>query len=217
MSTLYSVGQMNQLGDAFETAGFTPDEVTKLRSSDLSRIRRLVQGFMVIVEVCFKLVLSKVFNPAEFIGKDWSVWKGPIDGKGLEGEEDRDVREDALTVIEWDQVILETNLQEGETYVKGEDKLCRLKAGKNIRLGGRAFLSLWEDYKTNKADSVLEKLRRAKNVTRIYFFGLTLRSPRGDRYVLYLYFSDGRWCWHYDWLGYDWGAGARSASLTSVS
>lgn len=217
MSTLYSVGQMNQLGDAFETAGFTPDEVTKLRSSDLSRIRRLVQGFMVIVEVCFKLVLSKVFNPAEFIGKDWSVWKGPIDGKGLEGEEDRDVREDALTVIEWDQVILETNLQEGETYVKGEDKLCRLKAGKNIRLGGRAFLSLWEDYKTNKADSVLEKLRRAKNVTRIYFFGLTLRFPYGYRYVLYLCFNDGKWDWNCRWLGHDWAADVRSASLTSVS
>ncbi len=33
MSTLYSVGQMNQLGDALEEAGYEPGDVTKLRSS----------------------------------------------------------------------------------------------------------------------------------------------------------------------------------------
>jgi hypothetical protein len=31
MSTLYSIGQMNQVGDALENAGFTPAEVEKFR------------------------------------------------------------------------------------------------------------------------------------------------------------------------------------------
>ncbi len=32
MSTLFSIGQMNQLADALEAAGFTPNDVTRLRS-----------------------------------------------------------------------------------------------------------------------------------------------------------------------------------------
>jgi hypothetical protein len=32
MSALYSIGQMNQLGDALEAAGFTPGDVTMLKS-----------------------------------------------------------------------------------------------------------------------------------------------------------------------------------------
>ena len=31
MSNLYSVGQMNQLGDSLEAEGFTADDVTKLK------------------------------------------------------------------------------------------------------------------------------------------------------------------------------------------
>lgn len=45
MSTAYSIGQMNQLGDALESAGFTPDEVTKLRNFPrLKDIKRVVNG-----------------------------------------------------------------------------------------------------------------------------------------------------------------------------
>lgn len=50
MSTLYSVGQANQLADALEAAGFTPDQVTQLRSQpDLLRaVWGVLEGFCTI-------------------------------------------------------------------------------------------------------------------------------------------------------------------------
>jgi hypothetical protein len=45
MSTIYSVGMMNQLADSLAKAGFTPDDVTKLRSyKELGLIRDLLRG-----------------------------------------------------------------------------------------------------------------------------------------------------------------------------
>ena len=163
---------------------------------------------------CLKLGCNKVFSPTEFIGQDWTVWKGPIDGNGLEGDEDRDVREDNLSVIDWEQVILETHLQGDETTVHGEEKLKRAIASGKIQLGGKAFLSLWEDYHVNRENSVLEKLRR-KGVTRIYFFGLRLRSPRGFRRVLFLCVSGSEWDWRCRWLNDRWRVSVPSASLAS--
>jgi hypothetical protein len=47
MSTKYSVGQMNQLGDALELAGFTPEDVTQLRNySRLGDIKNVVNGLV---------------------------------------------------------------------------------------------------------------------------------------------------------------------------
>lgn len=49
MSTLYSIGQMNQLGDALEGEGFTPDEVTKLRTSGvLGNLKNVLNGVAII-------------------------------------------------------------------------------------------------------------------------------------------------------------------------
>lgn len=163
---------------------------------------------------CFKLTCGKSFSPTEFIGQGWTAWKGPADGNGLEGEEDRDAREDNLSVIDWDQVLLGSHLQEKETSVHGEEKLKRAIASGNIQLGGKAFRSLWEDYQANGENSVLEKLRR-KGVTRIYFFGLRLRDPDGYRHVLYLYVDAFRWYWRCYPLGNRWDADDPSASLAS--
>lgn len=51
MSTLYSVGQMNQVGDALESAGFTPAEVDALRKFDLNQIRFVLSGQAKIVAI----------------------------------------------------------------------------------------------------------------------------------------------------------------------
>ncbi len=213
----YSEGQTHQLVNALESEGFTPAEVTALgqnRDGVLTSLRLVLRGLAKVVCECFKLACDKPFFPAEFIGEGWTVWKGPVDGNGLEGEEDRDKREDDLPVIDWDQILLETHLQEGGTSVQGEEKLKRATASGNIELGGKAFLSLLEDYKANRENSVLEELRR-KGVTRIYFFGLRLRSPGGGRNVLSLYFDGSGWRWNYNWLDGRWGADRPSASLAS--
>ncbi|KKU12457.1 MAG: hypothetical protein UX18_C0023G0002 [Candidatus Azambacteria bacterium GW2011_GWC2_45_7b] len=43
MSTLYSIGHMNQLADALEKAGFSVEEVTKLRKYDLGTIKAVLR------------------------------------------------------------------------------------------------------------------------------------------------------------------------------
>jgi len=165
-----------------------------------------------------KLACTDTFNPAEFIGKDWRVWRGPADGGGLEGEEDRDFREDEITMIDWNQIIFETNLSEGEKCINGEEKLRRLAGGENIRLGCRVLLSLWKNYlsKRDKGkihESVLEQLL-LRDINFIAFFGLILRNPYGGRDVLYLYRDYSGWRWRHYWLNLFWYAYYPSASFS---
>jgi hypothetical protein len=218
-------------------AGLQIDTLQKLRDNQLtldqfewwnnlsSKIRErymqpdfqdVTRGLASIVRVCLELACTKAFNPAEFFGNaGWTIWRGSAKGKGLEGEEECDKRADELEVVDWEKVILETHLQNGGTLVQGEEKLKRANASGNIQLGAKQCLSLWEDYKTNGKDSVLEKLR-LQGVKRIYFFGTVLRSPSGSRCVLCLDFGGSEWGWRYYWLGTQWNAADPSASLASV-
>ncbi len=164
-----------------------------------------------------KVFLAKPFNPAEFISKDWAIWKGPIDGDGLSGEEEIDKRALALTEIELSSLSFETCLKEGEKLIKGEEKLRRLKEKPDlVRLGGNVFLGLWLDYQANKENSALKWLFRNRKITYLDFLGLVLRNPGGHRGVLYLYrLGDGEWCWHYRWLENDWHGDGFSAVRAS--
>jgi len=213
----YKEGQTHQLANAMETAGYTPAEITTLGQNPelLAQIKLVLMGLATIVLQCFKLACTKTFNLTEFIGKDWTVWRGAPDSNGLKGEEDRDKHADALDVIDWEQALMENHLQEGETSIEGEEKLKRAYASGNIQLGVKQFLSLWEDYKANGKDSVLEKLR-LRGVKRIYFFGTVLRYPNGNRCVLYLYLDGSEWYWNGRWLGLQWNADYPSVSLASV-
>ncbi|OHA68167.1 MAG: hypothetical protein A3B24_01200 [Candidatus Wildermuthbacteria bacterium RIFCSPLOWO2_01_FULL_48_16] len=70
MSTLYSVGQMNQLGDALELADFTPTDVANLRSSGLlSNVRRVLRGYAEIK--LNEYVIDCDADPVELDG--WTV------------------------------------------------------------------------------------------------------------------------------------------------
>lgn len=161
-----------------------------------------------------KSFFTTSFDPAEFIGKEWKVWRGPIDGDGLSGEEDIDPRSLGLTEINVASLLFETCLKKGEQRITGEEKLKRLKAANVVRLGGNVFLGLWRDFETNKENSILEHLYRTRKITYLDFFGFILRRPDGRRCVLDLYRDDGgEWIWGYGWLGRGWSAGDRSAVL----
>ncbi len=42
---MYSIGAINQLADALENAGFTPDEITKLKQfKELGKVRDILSG-----------------------------------------------------------------------------------------------------------------------------------------------------------------------------
>jgi hypothetical protein len=167
----------------------------------------------------FELVLDKPLT-AKFIGEDWSVWKGPADGNGLEGEEDCVPEPDE---IDFENIILETHLKKGEKSISGEEKMRRARQSKNLQLGGRAFVALWTNWQGCKAvgkpeKSVLEKLRRAEKIGNVvYFFGLVLRDQGGNRYVLYLYFDGREWDWNCYWLDDRWRVGRPSISIASIN
>ncbi len=139
------------------------------------------------------------FNPAEFIGKGWKI-----------AEEDE--RSLALAEVNLDDVQFEDMLESGETFIKGETKLERLKVAGHIRLDAKIFQTLWENQQLIP-ESWKEKING--NTRYIFFDGTILLSPDGGRYVLYLYWLAGWWYWDCRWLGRDWDVGSPSAVLAS--
>ena len=177
----------------------------------------LRNGARVVTGELKKLTIDhpQKFNPAEFIGAGWTIWKGAKDGDGLSGEEDVDKRVSNLVEIDLSGLVFEDNLKPGETCITGEEKLTRLTAGGNIQLGAEAALALWLDHQRNGENSLLEWLRKNRKITWLSFFGTRLRSPLGRRYVLCLCWRGGPWGWSYRWLDYDFNASRPSGSLAS--
>lgn len=141
------------------------------------------------------------FNPRKFFVGDWSTLNDETDARSI-----------ALTELDLTKVQHVTMLKDGETYVKGEEKLKRLKASDYIRLDADIFLTLWENQHLIP-ESWKEKVNG--NIRYIYFDGTVLRRSGGNRYVLYLYWDDGQWYWNVSWLGHDWGGDSPSAVLAS--
>lgn len=127
------------------------------------------------------------FDPAEFISKGWSIVE-------------EDERSLALTELDLSKVSFESmlNQDQGETSIKGEVKLKRLKVADHIRLDAKIFLTLWENQQLIPG-SWKEKINGS---TRYNFFdGTILLGPLGDRCVIYLFWDGGRWRWDCYWLG----------------
>ncbi len=160
------------------------------------------------------------FDPAKFLGEGWTFWRGPKDGDGLNGEEERDKASVVLTEVDFDKVDFLTCLEKDESQITGEEKLIRLQKLNRVPYGVNVSAGLWENYQScqDKADSILEKLYQQKGITYVDFFGDILRSPHGHRLVLYLYRrDDGSWYWHFGWLGRAWYGRFFSAASQQVS
>lgn len=155
---------------------------------------------------------TKPFNPAEFIGAGWTIWKGPKDGNGLSGDEEQDERSLALTEVDLTAVQFKTMLEGRETSVKGETKLEHLKKAGNVRLDAKVFQTLWENQHL-----IPERWKEQTNgnTTFIYFDGTVLRGSLGDRCVLCLCWGGGAWGRSVDWLGSGWHVNHPSAVLAS--
>ena len=140
---------------------------------------------------------SRPFNPAEFIGPGWTT-------------EEQDEGSLLLTEIDLTKVRLETCLNSGEQYIKGEEKLRRLKLAGHIRLDAKVFQTLWENQELVPESWKEEKNRRT---TSIFFVGTILLSPYGYRCVPYLYWRGAGWDWDRYSLGRVWNANNPSAVL----
>ena len=189
MSTEYSVGLMNQLGDALEGAGYTSEDVTQLRSS-VSRLRAfkgVLAGTAQIVVVKYVIDL----DPDPFCPKGWTV------------EEHREGGQ-----LEWDpakvQLYLSENQQNGKV-IRGSQLREELKD----RLAYNANLL---DYLLAHPELIPDEWKSEL----VFFWGTIYRYPDGRLYVRYLgWHGGGRWRWLFHWLGsefYGYGPAAVPAS-----
>ena len=138
-----------------------------------------------------KLVCAKQFDPAVFMGESWSA-----------AEEDE--RAERLPEIDVSTITLVSCLKKNEELPTGEHCVKLLKETPHVRLGGRAFLGLWEDH-----SAIPGKWKEP--LTFVFFDGLILRHRNGNRYSLYLSWHDDQWHWYSGWLG-----NTRSASSPSA-
>ena len=156
--------------------------------------RLIIKGPSVLV-----IDRSKPFDPTRFLGKGSSIWRGPADGKGLEGEEDQDPHSVALTELDFSNVAFDSFLKEGEPTIVGEEKLLRMKAGPRIRYDAGIGVALLDE----KDQATLRFIHDTYGITWMEF-ATVLRDSDGSRYFLYLYRSvGGSWDAFYYWLGYD--------------
>ena len=170
---------------------------------------------LVLASLVLAINRLKPFNPSEFVGSGWAIWRGAKNTNGLKGKEKQDTRSLALKEVDWSKVLFETCLKEGETRITGEEKLIRLEVSSRILLDAGIGRDLFLDYQSNKENSVLEKLRRERGITYLDFFGTILRNSDGYRYVLCLDWDVGRWYWRVRWLDRAWSAFGPSAVLAS--
>ena len=186
MSTMYSIGQMNQLGDALEAAGFTPNDVTMLRSfSRLGEIKNVLRGFAEIVAV--KHIIDCNVDP--FIPKRWKVEKHIKHG-----------------MMEWSSDKVRLHLspnQNKKDGIQGYD--LRKELEKEPTLNANVL-----DYLLSHKELIPEEWKGKT----IFFWGTVFRDSDGDLCVRYLYW-DGRWCWGCRWLDSAWDGGLPAALLAS--
>jgi hypothetical protein len=178
-----------------EVIELTPEEFGTRFTAFLRNSARLIVGAV-------KFVINRGrFNPAKFIGQGWSIIADETDTYSTQ-----------LTELDFTKVQQVTMLKDSETYIKGEERLRRLKESGNIRLDADIFLTLWENQHLIP-EGWKEKVNG--NTRYIFFDGTVLRGPDGHRYVLYLYWDDDAWYWLVRWLGRGWDADGLSAVLAS--
>jgi len=128
-----------------------------------------------------KLVCAKQFDPAVFMGESWSA-----------AEEDE--RAERLPEIEVSKIALVTCSEADQERPTGEQCVKLLKETPYVRLGGRAFLGLWEDQ-----SAIPENWKEP--FTFVFFDGLILSHRNGNQYSLYLSWHNDQCHWYSAWLG----------------
>lgn len=142
-----------------------------------------------------KLDCAKWFDPALFMGESWSA-------------AEHDDRAEQLPEIDVSAIALVNCLRKQDELPTGEHCVKLLKETPYLRLGGRAFLALWE-HQTAIPDNWKNPL------TFVFFDGLILRHRNGNRYSLYLSWHEGRWHWYSAWLGNTRSANSPTAVLAT--
>ncbi len=153
----------------------------------------LQNGARLVVGTILPIDRSTPFDPATFMGKGWSIWRGPADGGGLNGEEQECQASLACTSIDRTQIAL-VNCRRGcgQECLQGEVFLRKVRTGWSPVLDAKIGQTLYENPQFIPEDWKGQS---------VFFMGTELRDPNGYRCVLYLYWSGARWDWRYRWIG----------------
>ncbi|HMP67385.1 MAG TPA: hypothetical protein PKA60_01375 [Candidatus Paceibacterota bacterium] len=149
----------------------------------------VANGCRVIIGDVSKIIIdrSKPFDPKKInsLGNEWKIVE-------------EDERSLAITELDLSKVQYVDMLEDGETSIRGEEKLKRLKMDGRIRLDAKMSQTFWED-QSLIPESWKEKING--NTRCIFFDGTILRNPFGNSCVLYLYWGNGQWYWGYYLVG----------------
>jgi hypothetical protein len=127
-----------------------------------------------------KINRRKLFDPVQFMHH-----------RGLEIEE-QDERSVMLEEIDSSTVTLESMLQ-GETAIRGEEHLKRLKQKGHIRLDAEVFQTLWENQHL-----IPDYWKGTINSPKHIFFDGTVLKNQYGKYVISMYWDvDEKWSWTY--------------------
>ncbi len=175
--SIYSIGQMNQLGDALEAAGFTPNDVTRLQQfKKLSMLRAVLSGSADIVFT--KQVIDCDADP--FVPNFYCVHDHIKGG-----------------FFEWDlsqiELYFDKGQQEGKS-IRGSD-LRRKLAGKKV------LNACVLDFLLAHPDLIPEEWKGKL----VFFWGTIYRRFDNNLCVRCLYWNGDRWCWTSLWLDRDFG------------
>ena len=194
MSTLYSVGQMNQLGDALEAEGFTPDDVTKLKQfSNLAGIRGVINGLAKIVSIAEDATPVITINETTIAVNFGASPKLPFNGAEVEqhigtGWAIVEKRADGLYVDDRKIILHLSKHQMGGKWPKGYE--LREELTSKPVLNANILDVLYQNIHL-----IPEDWKRDENgsIRFIFFWGSIFRDSLDRLHVRYLFFDGGEW------------------------
>lgn len=193
MSSLYSIGQMNELGNALERSGWTPADVKKVSGGDI------LAHLLPFVRACGEVVATTQHiidcDADPFTPNGWTVDSHRKDGQFIF---------DPAKI----KLHLSPNQRDGKR-IRGNELREELASEPVLNANVLDFL-------LKNPHFIPEEWKRdANDHTRfIFFWGTVYRSPHGRLYVRDLYF-DGGWSWGCGWLGDGWGGYSPAALCAS--
>lgn len=190
MSTL-SIGLLNQLGDALEAAGYTPKDITKLRSSGkLGEIKNVLKGNAEIT-----LVTHTIDGDADpFMLSGWTV-----EAHQKTGAMKIERRGDDLYINDKKIELYLSKRQVGNKTIVGHK--LREEVSKKEILNANVL-----DYLLAHLELIPKHWKKDENgnIRYIFFWGTIYRHSDGSLYVRFLYWFGVRWRWDCRWLDRDW-------------
>lgn len=182
----YSEGQIHQLAEKLEAAGYSAADITRLGQFDkLLEIREVLYERSEIVTVEHIIDCDK--DP--FVPQSWKVEEHIKGGH-----------------FEWDPAKIDLYLSKKQKkgVIRGNDLRKELK-------GKPVFNANALDYLLSNQHLIPEEWKGKF----MFFWGTIYRSSTGGLAVRYLSWGVSRWRWNYRWLDYDWDVSGPAALLAS--